>query len=181
MKPGTRHTLTYNGVELFLNSRNLAIKEFLDVKIQHVNFFNSFRHEDAHTIQIAGTERDMSDMIYDNPKLIEEGFKPLSREEHTRYGFIDVFGQDKDNNLTIIECKRYVGDLKAVTQLRRYVERIKEAKGIPNVRGILACPKISPNALKMLQDWGFEYRSVEPPKYLERHNKDQRTLSFFDG
>jgi len=180
MKSGTRHTMTYNGANLFLNSRNLDIKEFLDVRIQDIHFFNSYKLEDNQSLQIAGTEKDMSDMIYEKPGLIEEGFKPVSREEQTKYGFIDVFGNDKNGVLTIIECKRYVGDLKAVTQLRRYVEKVKESKGIDKVRGILACPKISPNALKMLQDWGFEHRAVEPPKYLERFNQAQKTLNFFE-
>ncbi|MBI4448745.1 endonuclease NucS [Candidatus Woesearchaeota archaeon] len=180
MKNGSRHSMTYNGANLFLNSRNLELKEFLDVRIALVHFFNSYKLEDNQSIQIAGTEKDMSDMIYDQPGLIEDGFKPLSREEHTKYGFIDVFGYDKKGTLTVLECKRYVGDLKAVTQLRRYVEKIKESKGIKDVRGILACPKISPNALKMLQDWGYEYKSIEPPKYLERFNKAQKTLDFYE-
>lgn len=179
MKSGTRHSMIYNGTNLFLNSRNLELKEFLDIRIQHIYFFNSSKLDDTQSIQIAGTEKDMSDMIYEKPNLIEDGFKPLSREEHTRYGFIDIFGYDKKNVLTVIECKRYVGDLKAVTQLRRYVERIKESKGIQDVRGILACPKISPNAQKMLLDWGLEYRSIEPPKYLERFNKAQKKLEYF--
>ena len=118
-------------------------------------------------------------MLYNNPEMIEEGFRPLSMEEHTKYGFIDVFGYDKENVLTVIECKRYSGDLKAVSQLRRYVEKIKSAKGIENVRGVLACPKMSDNALKMLTDFGFEFKSVKPPKYLEKFDKKQRSLGHF--
>ena len=36
----------------------------------------------------------------------------------------------ENKTLTIVECKRYTGDLKAVSQLRRYVEKIKSSKGI---------------------------------------------------
>jgi hypothetical protein len=79
----------------------------------------------------------------------------------------------------VIECKRYRGDLSAVTQLRRYVEKIKEAKGVDNVRGILICPKISPNALRMLQDCGFSFKAVNPPNYLERYDKGQKRLDGF--
>jgi RecB family endonuclease NucS len=69
-----------------------------------------------------------------------------------------------------------VGDLSAVTQLRRYVEKIKKSKGLQDVRGILACPSITPNARKMLEDWKFSYVHVHPPKYLEKHAKNQMKL-----
>jgi RecB family endonuclease NucS len=118
-------------------------------------------------------------MIYDNPKLISEDFKPLSREEHTKYGFIDVFGHDKNGTLIIVECKRYKADLGAVTQLRRYVEKIMKDKGLKEVKGIIAAPKISPNAHKMLHDWGFDFKKVEPPKFFEEKKKKQSTLDVF--
>ncbi|MBI4141199.1 DUF91 domain-containing protein, partial [Candidatus Woesearchaeota archaeon] len=125
------------------------------------------------------TEEDMSKMLYSNPELIELGFKPVSQEEQTKYGFIDVFGTDKDGVLTVVECKRYCADLSAVTQLRRYVEKIKESKGIDTVRGIIAAPKITDNAKNMLEDWGFKFISVNPPKYLEEFDKKQSKLDFF--
>jgi hypothetical protein len=68
--------------------------------------------------------------------------------------------------------------LQCVTQLRRYVEKISELKGIElkRVKGILASPSISPNALEMLKKWGFEWKHVHPPKRFERYNKDQKSL-----
>ena len=122
----------------------------------------------------------MSDMLYKNPEMIEEGFSPVSQEEQTTYGFIDVFGKDRDGVLTIVECKRYCADLGAVTQLRRYVERVKETKGVDAVRGIIAAPKITPNAEKMLTDWGYSFKSVKPPMYLERYDRKQKRLDSFD-
>ena len=64
-------------------------------------------------------------------------------------------------------------------QLRRYVDKIKASKGIKTTRGIIAAPKITDNAHQMLKDWGFSFVSVSPPKYLERFNKNQRTLDIF--
>jgi len=128
---------------------------------------------------ISGTEEDMSRMLYENPELVEKGFKPVSQEEQTAYGFIDVFGYDANGTLVVVECKRYCADLSAVTQLRRYVEKVKESKGIDTVRGILAAPKITDNAKKMLEDWGFKFISVNPPKYLEEFGKKQSKLDFF--
>jgi RecB family endonuclease NucS len=41
---------------------------------------------------------------------------------------------------------------------------------------VLACPKITPNAKKMLEDFGFIFVEVEPPKYMEKFNKNQRSI-----
>lgn len=179
MKQNSTHTLTIKEGKLFLKSSNLLQKEFLEATIDRMFFFNAHKLEDAQSIIIAGTEEDMSRMLYENPELIEKGFKPVSQEEQTKYGFIDVFGTDKDGVLTVVECKRYCADLSAVTQLRRYVEKINESKGIDNVRGIVAAPKITDNAKKMLEDWGFKFISVNPPKYLEEFDRKQSKLDFF--
>ena len=176
MKEGTSYNLSVDGGKLVLHCSNILSKEFMDVVISTVHFFEQLQLDDSAKIQLVGSERDMSDMIYNNPGLVEPGFRPLSREEHTKYGFIDVFGYDKNNTLVVIECKRYTADFKAVEQLQRYVKKIKELRGIDNVRGIVAAPEISPNALQMLRDHGFEYRKLSPPRYLERFNKDQKRL-----
>lgn len=179
MKPETSHKLILEGSKLILRSRNLSLKEQMNINIERIYFFNSYKLEDGQSIIISGTEDDMSKMIYENPSLVEEGLKPVSQEEQTKYGFIDVLCIDKNNILTIIECKRYNADLGAVTQLRRYVEKVMVSKGISKVRGILAAPKITVNAEKMLTDWGFEFKSIKPPKYLEEFDKKQSRLDNF--
>jgi len=182
MKAGTTVNVNLSDEgEMFLNCSNIPLKDYLDMKINHVHFLESYGLEDGQSIQIAGTEDDMSQMLYENPHLIEEGFKPVSREEQTKYGYIDVMGTDNEGKLVIVECKKYNADLSAVTQLRRYVEKIMASKGLKRdaVRGILASPKIGANAQQMLEDWGFEFVSVRPPKYLERYDKNQKSLADF--
>ncbi|MBI2580650.1 endonuclease NucS [Candidatus Woesearchaeota archaeon] len=176
MKEGTSYNLVKEEGKLILRCSNIPLKEYMDIFILKVHSFQQLQMEDSAKIQLVGSERDMSDMIYDNPLLIEPGFKPLSREEHTKYGFIDVFGYDKNNVLVVVECKRYAADLKAVDQLQRYVKKIKQLRGLDKVRGIIASPEISQNTLQMLRDNGFEYRKISPPKYLERFGKDQKRL-----
>ncbi len=181
MKSGTSHFLEKRKDGLFLVSRNLSEKEFLELQLFKVYFISSRHLVDGKKILLQGTERDMSRMIMSNPELIEKGFRPLSEEEHTEYGFIDVFGYDSENRLVVVECKRYSADLSAVQQLRRYVERVMKSKGLPRnkVRGIIAAPKISPKAEKMLRDFGFEYRKVSPPKYFEKYDSSQASLDSF--
>ncbi|MFH1408896.1 MAG: endonuclease NucS [Nanoarchaeota archaeon] len=176
MPKGSQHRMVEKESRWWLQSSHQAKKEFMDIKLHAIHFIKTQELVDSEKIQLAGTERDMAEMIYQNPSLISGEFKPVGMEEQTKYGFIDVLGHDDNNNLVVVECKRYTGDLAAVTQLRRYVERIKKEKGLQKVKGILACPKISPNALKMLEDLGFSHKAVSPPKYLERYGKDQKKL-----
>lgn len=179
MKDGTTHDFELKDKKLLLRSYNKAVKEFIDIEIFRIYNKMIDNISDNEKIQLVGSEKDMSDMIYNEPHLIEPGFKPLNREEHTKFGFIDVFGHDKNNTLVVIECKRYIGDPKAVDQLNRYVEKIKASKGLEKVRGVLACPRITPSAHEMLTNMGFEFRSVNPPKYFERYDKDQKRLGEF--
>ncbi len=178
MKPNSKLELEKIENHLILKTRNLDYKDYLDIEIFRVYNFMSRKLEDGLKLELAGNERDMSDMIKASPELISRDFRPLSREEHTKFGFIDVFGHDNKGNLVVVECKRYTASLQCVTQLRRYVEKIKELKGLKasQVKGILASPKISPNALEMLKKWKFKWVQVHPPKRLERFNHSQKNL-----
>ncbi len=169
MKEAT-HTFKNN----VLTARNA--QEELVVKLLKIHFLNTHTLEDGQSLQLQGTEKDMADMIMQKPIVIEEGFTPVSQEEQTKYGFIDVMGKDIKGQLVIVECKRYNADLAAVTQLRRYVEKMKKTLGVHSIRGMIAAPKISSNALRMLTDWGFEFKEVHPPKFFEKAAKDQKRL-----
>jgi len=179
MKPNTSHELVLEQGKIILKARNQMQKESMDIIFDRIYFFNSYKLEDGQNILLTGTEEDMAKMLYENPERIEKGFRPVSTEEQTAYGFIDVLGVDANGMLTAVECKRYCADLAAVTQLRRYVEKLMVSKGISKVRGILAAPKITPNALQMLNDWGYTFVAVTPPKYMEELNKRQSRLDYF--
>ncbi|MBN1275675.1 DUF91 domain-containing protein [Candidatus Woesearchaeota archaeon] len=176
LKPGAELRLE---AEDGLVLRARSGKDFLDVRLFRVYDAMAGKLEDGQKQVLQGNERDMSDMIKDNPELISPDFIPLSREEHTKFGFIDVFGHDGAGNLVVVECKRYTASLACVTQLRRYVEKIEELKGVRGVKGVMASPAISANALAMLEQWGFRHVAVQPPKRLERHNKGQSGLQGF--
>jgi RecB family endonuclease NucS len=181
MKEGTEVKLVVDKGQVILKAKHLFLKDFLDAKIHLIHFVNTHKLEDGGKIEVVGSEADMSDMIYENPLLIEPGFKPFSREEHTKVGFIDVFGTDKKGKVVVIECKRDNADFKAVQQLHRYIHKICKSKGIKeeNVRGIIASPKISSNAKVMLEELGYKHVSVNPPKYLARYDKKQKRLGEF--
>ncbi len=153
----------------------------IHVTITHVHDVMIRRLGDGAKQVLSGSEAEMSDMLKENPILIHPQFKPLSREEHTKYGFIDVFGHLGDGTLAIVECKRFTAGLSAVTQLRRYVEKMQSSKGITKVTGILAAPAITANAQAMLDDYGYNFCMVEPPKrHLAKKRKQKKIDSFFD-
>ena len=58
--------------------------------------------------------------------------------------------------------------------------KMKQSKGLDRIRGIIAAPKIAPNALHMLASMGFEYKAVNPPKYLEQYDKQQKRLGEYE-
>jgi len=166
---------------LILISKNQKYKDELQITITKIYGFQAQKLEDGQKITLAGSEKDMSDMIKNNPELISKDFLPLSREEHNKFGFIDVFGHDGAGNLVIIECKRYTAGLSAVEQLRRYVEKMSELKGINKnkIKGILAAPDIAKNAEEMLISWKYKFKKINPPKKLEKYNKNQKSLREF--
>ncbi len=105
LKPGATYSMTAMEGHLFLNGNNIKLKEYMDVKIQKIHFMHSMKLEDGQSIQVAGTEEDMAKMLMEKPNMIEQGFKPVSQEEQTKFGYIDVFGVDKNGILTVVECK----------------------------------------------------------------------------
>lgn len=181
MKPGTGMELLEADEGLLLKTQNSKLKETLDILITEVYNYATYRLEDGKKLVLVGNEKDMSNMIKAKPELISKDFKPLSREEHTTYGFIDVFGHDKKGNLVIVECKRYTAGVSAVQQLRRYVEKMMELKGLPKtkVKGVIAAPDIAKNAKEMLEKWNYTFISVNPPKRLEQYNKSQKSITEF--
>jgi len=60
----------------------------------------------------------------------------------------------------VIELKRREAGLDAVTQLARYVEEVSKRRDRAT-RGILCAPKITPNALRMLERDGLEFFKLD--------------------
>jgi RecB family endonuclease NucS len=181
MKDGSSIELSHDEDRLVLESRNLADKDYLQVEISDVVSLSAAKLQDGRSLQLVGTEEDMSDMIRDNPDEIGSWFTPVSREEHTAYGFMDVFGYDDEGRFVIVECKRYTAGVSAVQQLRRYVEKVQALKGVGDAktRGVIAAPDVASNAKDMLQDWSYEHARVEPPNRQERFREKQQSLSDF--
>lgn len=171
---------------LILESYRRSPKERLEVTIKKTNVCSYRVVEDYEELEMAGYEKDMGDMIMENPHLIEEGFKPTSREYNTKHGFIDILGKDTDGNLMVLELKSRKAGISAVKQIRRYLTDFEDCENTyfkdtglkkKTVRGLLVAPSIQEDAKELLEEEGIEFVSVEPPKELKIDKKT--TLDFF--
>lgn len=181
MKQNTQHFLIDDSEGLILKSTNVLLHEYVEIVIRQILNISNCIMSDSEKVQLWGTEKDMSDYIYDNPELISKDFKPVSREEQTKYGFIDVFGYDKKNNPVVIECKRTKAGPSAPQQLRRYIERLAKSKGIStnNIKGIVAAPDITKSSKHMTRELGYKFKKIDPPAYMKRKKERQNKLGKF--
>ncbi len=131
-------------------------REVLEATFHSVEFAHSFHLKDDKQLKVFGTERELSDLLMEDLHLIEPGLIPLQKESDVRKGTIDILAQDSKKRLVVIEVKRRIAGLDAVTQLARYVKELSQRKGV-TVRGILCSPEITGNSLTMLEKEGLEY------------------------
>ncbi len=158
--PAQLHASVNMGV-LVLRSVRLSPREVVQVEVPIIRFVAAFRVGSTANYRVFGREEDVVNMIVNNPSIIEDGLRVISREYHTLVGDIDILARDSNNNLVVIECKRSQAGPEAVNQLKRYVDYLSEKEGV-RVRGILAAPSISSSAYKYLRMYGLEFRRVEP-------------------
>ena len=137
-------------------------RETLEVELEEVYLITVFHAEDYEELALTGSEAEMAELIFESPEVIEPGFRPLYREKPIKHGIVDVLGVDREGNIVVLELKRRRADLHAVSQLKRYVETLKEEH--ENVRGILVAPSLTSGAKKLLEKEGLEFRKLEPPK-----------------
>lgn len=166
--------------QLFLESHRRTPKELLTVELDNIQFINYALIEDYEELEQAGYEKDMGDMIMENPHIIEEGFKPTYREYSVEHGFIDILGKDQENNLMILELKSRKAGVSAVKQLKRYISDFDESDNEElhqckfekkKIRGLLVAPTIDEDAKELIEEEGIEFVSVNPPKELKRDKK----------
>ena len=149
-------------------------RETLEVELEEVYLITVFHAEDYEELALTGSEAEMAEMICETPELIEPGFKPLFREKDIGNGIVDILGRDSEGRLVVLELKRRRAELHAVSQLKRYVETLREEH--ENVRGILVAPSLTSGAKKLLEKENLEFRRLEPPKRSGKSKGRQTTL-----
>lgn len=172
--PKSKFTAEINDGKILLKGSRRNPKESLTVEISKTYVASYFIGEDSKTLELVGYEADMGDLIFNNPEIMEEGFRPTSREYSVESGFIDILGKDKNGNLVILELKSRKAGVNAVKQLERYIKHFEDHKKV--VRGILVAPSITDEAQELLDEKKLEFIAMESPMDL----KDQQVMTLED-
>ena len=122
---------------------------------------NSLYLKDSGEFILHASEDDMHRAILLKPELCEKGFKPISWEKHVEPGFVDIYGEDKNGKMVIIEVKRKTATKENVLQLAKYIEPIK-AKVNREIRAVLIAPALAKDVQGLLTSMGLEFKALDP-------------------
>jgi Predicted nuclease of the RecB family len=123
-------------------------REVIKLVCTEVGIASMMRMDDDATLDLRGSEDDLRDYIFENPDLIEEGFRPRAREYETPAGPVDVYGANSNGQPVILELKRRRVGPGAVSQLQRYIESVDA-----DVRGILVAVSVTDRARNLLNEF----------------------------
>ncbi len=113
------------------------------------------------------TEEQMKRAIMLDPSLVEPGLKLISEETKMGdSGFTDIYAEDSQGRLVVIEIKRTLASRHAALQLNRYVETLRKRVNRP-VRGILAAPELGSGTSTLLAKLGYDFKSVSPERCFQ--------------
>ena len=157
-------------------------RENVLVIFEAVYLVSALNLSDSGDFLLHASEEDMHRAILVKPDLLEEGFKPISWEKKVEPGFVDIYGEDKDGKLVIVEVKRKTATKDAALQLAKYMEPIK-ARVNRELRGILAAPSLGKDVQRILVTLGLEYKFVDPKICAEilRKTANAKLETFFQG
>jgi RecB family endonuclease NucS len=109
--------------------------------------------------EVEVSEKELEDLLVDNPDTIERGMKILGRQIQTDTGPLDILAVDEDGVLTVIELKNEVDDGQLDQGLRYYdwvrtniqwlAKNFKEVDADELPRLILIAPSFSENLRKI--------------------------------
>ncbi len=156
-------------------------RESVRVTFHSIIMVSAMNLADSGDFLLHATEDDMHRAILVKPALFEEGFKPISWEKKVAPGFVDIYGEDKNGKLVIIEVKRKTASKDAALQLAKYIEPIK-AKVNREVRAVLVAPSIGKDVQLMLATLGLEFKPLDPKTCAEvlRKTNTSKLESFFN-
>ncbi len=159
------HVQTNSG-EMEIHGIRQKPRESVRVSFSSVFMVSALSLEDSGEFLLYASEDDMHRAVLLKPVLLEEGFKPISWEKKVEPGFVDIYGEDLNGKLVIVEIKRKTATKEAALQLAKYIEPIK-AKVNREVRGILAAPSLAKGVQRLLVTMGLEYKELDPKKCAE--------------
>jgi RecB family endonuclease NucS len=136
-------------------------RESVRVVFSQVFMVSALSLADSGDFLLHASEDDMHRAILLKPELLEEGFRPISWEKHVQPGFVDIYGEDKNGKLVIVEVKRKTATKENALQLAKYIEPIK-SKNNREIRAILVAPSLGKDVQRVLATLGLEFKTLDP-------------------
>jgi endonuclease len=149
-------------------------RENVKVTFSSILMVSALALSDSGEFLLHASEDDMHRAVLLKPDLFEEGFKPISWEKKVEPGFVDIYGEDKNGKLVIIEVKRKTASKENALQLAKYIKPIKAKVNRP-VRAVLAAPSLGKDVQRMLVTLGLEFKELDPKKCAEVLKKTENT------
>jgi endonuclease len=112
------------------------------------------------TLEKEGLERELQELLADQPHWCGEGLRLVRREWPTDIGPVDLMCRDTEDEWIAVEIKR-IANIDAVEQLARYLERIRIDPAMGSCRGVLAAQVIKPQARVLAQSRGIDCVEVD--------------------
>ena len=107
-----------------------------------------------------GVEAHLQELLAAAPERIEPGMRLVKREYETGIGPVDLLCRDAEGRAVAVEIKR-VGELNAVDQLSRYLERLSLDSRLDGLRGVLVANAIKPQVTVLARDRGITCVEVD--------------------
>ncbi len=157
-------------------------RENVRVVFSDIYVVSSLNLLDSGEFILNASEHDMHRAILLKPELLEEGFKPVSWEKHVEPGFVDIYGEDKNGKLVIVEVKRKTASKDNALQLAKYIEPIK-AKINREVRAVLVAPSLGKDVQRLMVTLGLEFKALDPKVCAEvlKKQENSKLESFFNS
>jgi len=167
--PGSIFTIKLEGDCVSIRSYRRAHQETLSIVFKEFTLLAHLYLVDEAEFEMHLSEEEMYEAIASNPDLLEPGFRILSHQRRLSRGVADFTGYDSQGRYTVIEVKRRAVDTRAVKQAYKYLAEFKEKEAA--VRGIIAAPSISVEAMKLAATLGLEFKKIDLTKCIAAFRK----------
>jgi RecB family endonuclease NucS len=149
---------------LVISASRSQPRENISIEFRDLAFTAVGSLTDAGEFALHVTEEQMKQAILIAPHLVELGLKPLQEEKSLgEAGFTDIFAEDKNGLLVVVEIKRVPASKDAVMQLERYLDTLRK-RTRRSIRGLIVAPELRKNAQPLLNSLKLEFVRLAPEK-----------------
>ena len=145
---------------IVVRKRAGASEDRLEIRIAEVLSDSAHDMGEAAALEKDGVEAHLQEALAAAPGWCGEGFRLVRREWPTDIGPVDLMCRDDSDGWIAVEIKR-VGNIDAVEQLSRYLERIRLDPAMGECRGVLAAESVKPQARVLAQARGLGVVEVD--------------------